>query len=317
MASAPSVRALYTSAAKFARSALDAHNRGDHQRVALEAGISLEHLTKACLAKRSPALLVELRPGNWGSLTALCGLSQPGLKHLRTVGLRDACERVKTFVTSPASKDDLDLLINLRDGVVHAALNDQVEERLLVAYALQADSILADMQVPRPTFWGPNQEAVDTLLGNASEKVAQRVREKLDAARAAFKKKYGRMPDESLEVISGITPRVDPIHESTVPCVVCASNGVAQGEISLDEAEDYETGSVYGGLRFIPTTFSCQQCGLRLNSRKEMLAAGMPTGWEHTDLDFSDYVAYLEDAEARGREAAWEAEWNASPAEDG
>jgi hypothetical protein len=118
MVSAPTVRALYTSAVKFGRSALDAHNRGDHQRVALEAGMSLEHLTKASLAKRSPALLVELRPGNWGSLTALCGLSQPGLKHLRTVGLREACEQVKTFVTSPASKDDLELLINHTKGIV-------------------------------------------------------------------------------------------------------------------------------------------------------------------------------------------------------
>jgi hypothetical protein len=92
----------------------------------------------------TPALLVELKAGNWGSLTVLCGLPQPGLKHLRTVGLREACERVKTFVTSPASKDDLDLLISLRDGVVHAAVNDQVEERLLVAYVLHVDSILAE-----------------------------------------------------------------------------------------------------------------------------------------------------------------------------
>jgi hypothetical protein len=303
MVTAPTVRELYKSAAKFARSALDAHHEGDHQRVALDAGTSLEHLTKACLAKRSPALLVELRTGNWVSLTVLCGLSQPGLKHLRTVGLREACERVKTFVTSPAPKDDLDLLINLRDGVVHAAVNDQVEEQLLVAYALQADSILADMKVPRSTFWGAHQEDVDALLGDASDKVAERVKMKLAAAKATLEKKYGVMTDEMLKAIWGITPRIDAMLESTAPCVVCGSDGVAEGEIWLDEALDNETGSVYGGLRFTPTTFACQQCELRLTSPKEMLAAGMPTDWEHTDLDFSDYVSYLEDVEAARREA--------------
>jgi hypothetical protein len=57
MVKAPTAEELYASAAKFAQYALDAHHKGDHQRVAMDAGTSLEHLTKACLAKRSPALL--------------------------------------------------------------------------------------------------------------------------------------------------------------------------------------------------------------------------------------------------------------------
>jgi hypothetical protein len=87
MVSTPTVDELYASAAKFAQSALDAHHKDDHQRVAIDVGTSLEHLTKACLANRSPAFLVELKPGNWESLAQLCGHSQPHLKQLRTVGL--------------------------------------------------------------------------------------------------------------------------------------------------------------------------------------------------------------------------------------
>jgi hypothetical protein len=34
-----------------------------NQRVAIDAGTALEHLTKACLVSRSPALLTELKPG--------------------------------------------------------------------------------------------------------------------------------------------------------------------------------------------------------------------------------------------------------------
>ena len=47
--------------------ALGAHYRGDHQRVAGDAGTALEHLTKACLASRSPALLADLKSNNWAT----------------------------------------------------------------------------------------------------------------------------------------------------------------------------------------------------------------------------------------------------------
>ena len=53
--------AFYRGAREFARSALEAHHAGNHRRVALDAGTAVEHLAKACLARRSRALLAELR----------------------------------------------------------------------------------------------------------------------------------------------------------------------------------------------------------------------------------------------------------------
>jgi hypothetical protein len=78
--------------------------KGDHQRVAIDAGTALEHLSKACLARRSPALLTELKPGNWASLALLCGYPEGNPRQLRTVGLREAHERLKIFVSSVASE---------------------------------------------------------------------------------------------------------------------------------------------------------------------------------------------------------------------
>jgi hypothetical protein len=75
-----------------------------------------EHLAKACLAKRSPALLTELRSqANFPSLLRLLGITEgqpPG--QLRTVGLRDALDRVKVFVNSRASDADLKTLVDMR-----------------------------------------------------------------------------------------------------------------------------------------------------------------------------------------------------------
>ena len=79
-------------------------------------------------------LLVELgRDGNSGSLRVLAGIPDPPVEVLRTISVREALKRADTFFTSPAANIDLKLLIDLRDGVVHAAFDEAVEERLLVA----------------------------------------------------------------------------------------------------------------------------------------------------------------------------------------
>jgi hypothetical protein len=46
MVTAPTANELYASAAKFAQSALEAHHKGEHQRVAIDAGTALTTLAK-------------------------------------------------------------------------------------------------------------------------------------------------------------------------------------------------------------------------------------------------------------------------------
>lgn len=46
---------------EFALSSLEAHHADSQLRVPLDAGTALEHLAKASLALRSPALLAELK----------------------------------------------------------------------------------------------------------------------------------------------------------------------------------------------------------------------------------------------------------------
>jgi hypothetical protein len=61
MADPFSADAFYQSACDFALSALEAHHAGNYRHVPLDAGTALEHLAKASLARRSPALLAELK----------------------------------------------------------------------------------------------------------------------------------------------------------------------------------------------------------------------------------------------------------------
>ncbi len=92
--------AFYGSAREFALSALEAHHAGNHRRVPLDAGSALEHLAKACLARRSPALLAELKgDSSIGSVIGLLrieGAAVPAI--VRTVGLSGALARADLFV---------------------------------------------------------------------------------------------------------------------------------------------------------------------------------------------------------------------------
>ncbi len=59
---------LVRSAAKWIREAMDAWTEDDHQKVAMLAPLAVEHLGKAVLWKKHPALLVPLEKGAEASL---------------------------------------------------------------------------------------------------------------------------------------------------------------------------------------------------------------------------------------------------------
>ena len=67
----------------------------------------------------------------------LLGVDGPKPKQLRTVGLRAALARVRKLVASPVPEKDVMTLVDVRDGVVHAAPDEEVEDRLLAAFVRQ------------------------------------------------------------------------------------------------------------------------------------------------------------------------------------
>jgi hypothetical protein len=190
-----------------------------------------------------------------------------------------------------------------------------------VAYVQQADALVAEMKTSRTKFWRAQLEVVDALLANASDKVAHRVQVRLAAAKVAFEDKYGSLSDEIRELAVSMEPRFDESEESLAECPACGSPGVAGGDIWLDEVVSWDNDpnepNVWGGLQFTATSFSCQHCGLRLASREEIAAAGMPAHWEFTGIDLADYVGYLEEAEAARRDETSAAEWDAVPNDAG
>jgi uncharacterized protein (DUF952 family) len=206
------------------------------------------------------------------------------LEQVRTVSLRDALARVKTWVTSNASGDDLGTLVGMRDGTVHAARDDEVEERLMVAFVQQADALLADLDRNRGEFWGGQLDVVDALLADASDRVKHRVGVKIASAVAAFNHLYGEAPEELLQAVRKFAAsQVYERNQEPSECPVCQSTGVATGVHDVDYEAEWEDGEVvnaYPTVLFRAEGFRCRVCGFRLDSAAEWVTTGMEKSWE-------------------------------------
>jgi len=300
--------AFYTSAREFALSALEAHHAGNRRRVPLDAGTALEHLAKACLARRSPVLLAELK-GN-SSINSLIGLLRiegAGVPaSIRTVGLSEALIRVGLFVRSRASKEDLQILVDLRNGIVHASEDAEVEERILAAFAQQADALLTDLGRAREDFWDGQLDVVDILLGDFGDKLVNRVEVRLASALAMLERRKSADGETVLSMLRALSKSA-PLspNQRLCLCPVCDSFAIATGEHSVEwiaDDWDKETGqatSVDREVWFTAQAFRCPVCGLRLDSEAEIDATGIATVWQIEDADWRDY-------ESENNEGAYE-----------
>jgi hypothetical protein len=294
----------YESAREFARTALEAHHAGNYRRVPLDAGTALEHLAKACLARRSPALLAELKSeSSVHSLIWLLGIEGAKVaRKVRTIGLSDALSRVGLFITSAAVPDDLQTLVEMRNGVVHGAEDMEVEERILAAFVQHADALLKDLDQDRGEFWEGQLTVVDALLSDASDKMAHRVEVKFAAARASYEREYGDLPTRQAALLKAAREVVRPLtftrQQREMNCPVCRSAGVAAGEhlVWWDVAEWDEEGTspreLDGTVVFAADRFECRVCGLRLDSRAELISAGVKPEWEIEGADWRDYEEF-------------------------
>jgi hypothetical protein len=146
---------------------------------------------------------------------------------------------VKVFVQSRAPDGELKTLVDLRDGTVHAAQTEELEERLVVAFVLHADAFLADLGRDRSAFWRGRLGVVDALLAEAADKTARAVAVRIAGARAEFARSYGDAPAEVLQVVRQIAAasRLDR-DEWQKDCPACGSVAVVGGDPEVDW--DYE-----------------------------------------------------------------------------
>ncbi|WP_051844876.1 hypothetical protein [Streptomyces sp. NRRL S-813] len=200
-----SVEGLYRGARKFAWSALDAHGHRDEEVFLLHAGVSIERLAKAALVTKSPFLLMEMK-GKDDTLFHLTGVRQAA--KLRTVGAGQAISRLRDMAVLPQRDQDLDELIELRNGVAHlmASINDEFDG--LTVFCRVTNQLLDHLGRDQGLYWGSWSTLVGITLSDAHEKVERDVARRIEQARRLLKKRFAGFPAEALDSYVAAQPHL-------------------------------------------------------------------------------------------------------------
>jgi hypothetical protein len=175
-------------------------------------------------------------------------------------------------------------LADMRDGMVHAATDDEVAMKLVVAFVQHVDTLLADLQRQAAGFWGSQQSVTIAILRRNQDRVAHIVQVKLASARAVVRQYRQPLVLEAIRQTAAVQPINDD--QARAACPSCKSAGIATGfrdatTVSWPGPPDGDLGA---GVRaiFAAESFVCSVCRLSLSSPAEIEAAGMPQSWRES-----------------------------------
>ncbi|MEU1630447.1 hypothetical protein ABZ746_35180 [Streptomyces sp. NPDC020096] len=159
--------------------ALASFSRGDNGMAVLHAGIGDEHLLKAALVHRSPALIVE--PRDLSGLLHAAGLggSAPSpVTSAKTIGAAEAFKRARHVMELPVTEKEHDTLLRARNGMAHMGMHATEETIAAVATAVAvADAVLSDLRLKVSEFWGEYAWSRTDLVELRAGEVRRRQRE--------------------------------------------------------------------------------------------------------------------------------------------
>jgi hypothetical protein len=292
---------LARSSGDFARSALQALPDGKHATFLLHAATALEQLAKALLAAIHPSLIVKA--GDFDSLLHVCGDQRafPGLprSRVRTITADDAIKRASRFVESlKILKEDLDVLIEVRNGVAHLGESSRADaDAVLAPYLKASDDLRAELGLDRAEYWGQFVELVDTALIEHVKEARLRVENALAAARHEFDRRFGELDEAQRTAMLAIIEanyKLDKYDEQWVDCPACKTPAYVGGSIDVEIDEEWDRDGYLeavhlAGVTFTPSYFKCDACNLALRGREELEFAEVFETISIEDYDERDF----------------------------
>ncbi len=258
--------------------AMQAYRSTDADLFGLHAGVAAERMAKACLARRSPALLVELQSNAFNSLAMLLGITvvePPGRRaRVRTVGLQIAFARLQALgVQIDVSKESLENLIEARNWSTHGGAGGFDLEETAADFVKVIDSLLVDLKYDRYSFWHVHLADADRLKNGAEQRHRERVRKLLTEAAERFSS-LGELERSTLQTTAALHIFVEPTHVR-FDCPSCGNPGVLSGEYrSTQASSEAEVGIEWVLLEV--DRFECYCCGLTLNGPADIHAGQVP-----------------------------------------
>ncbi|WP_432131245.1 hypothetical protein [Streptomyces tendae] len=269
-----SFESFFGGAKKAAHRAMDDHGRGEYDEFALHAGVAVERLAKAVLVKRNPVYLVEMRNNNLDLLLYFGGDLEMDTRKVRTVGAKDAIQRLRRMGILPPQAD-LDLLIELRNGTAHTTSGDQAET-LLPAFAETVAVLLTALATTFRDFWGRWARTVIVAIDKRRDEIGRDVEIRIDQARHRFDDRFSELSEhlkESLFIEQATSTDVlfFDTKDGTLQmqgrqiCPACQS-------MAAMSSVNRGTNSTPA---FVAVALHCSMCQLQLADRDELAAGGI------------------------------------------
>ncbi|MFE5160023.1 hypothetical protein ACFRNT_16165 [Streptomyces sp. NPDC056697] len=276
MASTITFERLLSGAKDFAHLALNAHADGHTDVFLLEAGVGVERLAKAVLVRVHPTLLSEVR-GSDDMLLHFAGATSTPPRRFHTIGASTAITRLRKMGVLPKS-DDLDGLIELRNGVAH--LGTSSAEDYLGTFVDTICRLLDHSDEDRTAFWGSWSDAVQVTLDTNFDLAQKAVHLRMNQARVRFDARFGTMPEEAVESIA------KTVGETGLVIIDANRMKTRFRTLSRCPACGVEAAALF--LRAVPETtllyemeltadgLLCGLCSFHLTSEEEVKIAGLP-----------------------------------------
>lgn len=268
--------------------------------ILIDAAFSLEHLCKAYLYDKHPALLMEIRNGQFDSLLHLTGLggSARKLKAPRTISAKEALARVEQLMTVRTPRLLLDQLIDVRDGVVHAGYLSPTNTReVLTVFLRFSNELYEELGVEELLRWADHSTLVASLISQSLSEIDHEVQRKITAAQQRLAKLMSSVPENQQVAVGdarqALTPSYaffepghntgeTPIERLQARCPACNHPGASLwGQIEWDSIERTKASPMAHREKeiehyelFWPTRLFCGSCDLRLDSPDELEIAG-------------------------------------------
>ncbi|GGK79355.1 hypothetical protein [Ornithinimicrobium pekingense] len=314
-----SVELLVSSASRWMKRAMIAWAEDDAEGVGLLAPIAVEHLGKAALWQRNPALLVPLQSNAEIPLHILADRPRLTDPRLRTIGLGGVLDRIERCLdVFPLNKEQRKNLVDTRNGVVHVGARGASKEVLRDALRI-CSVILDDLAVETGSFFGDQHQNVVGLLEGQRSEVEGRVRARMANARNHLndlEERLGRAVfEDTMAALEADAPYALDTGDVAIdhPCPECGSKGRLAGLLDAEPEVDWDVEKIGGGyeafpagayweLRFSPQSFACNVCKLHLTNQAELAAALLPASRYELDARELDHDFDV-DAHVRAYEA--------------
>ncbi|MGW3551976.1 hypothetical protein ACWDLL_14090 [Streptomyces griseoincarnatus] len=267
-----SFESFYEGAKKAAHRAMDDHGRAEYDEFALHAGVAVERLAKAVLVSKNPVYIAEMR-GSTEMLFHLGG--HRTASKIRTIGAAEAITRLRTLEALPVDRQ-LDLLIDLRNGVAHASTGDQARS-LLPTLAKTVEALHTPLGRNLDWFWERWSDTVRIAVDHQRNEIEREVQVRIIQAAHRFKDRFDGLPPNVIDTNPDQRRKwfYAGIHKETgapgppATWVTCPACDTCYGIIFFQsQCTDGEND---------PDIFICRLCGLHLRGRNEFDIAQLTT----------------------------------------